>query len=423
MKLLVIGAGGVGTSLVAIIKRAGKEGDWAEKVVVADYSLERAKEVAEKVCGGGKFVAEKVDASDAESIKGLIKKHGITMIFNAVEPQFNECIFDTCFAEKVQYMDTAMTLSEWHPEKPFELAHIKLGDYQFAKHEEWKKAGLLAVVGCGVEPGMANVFAAFAAKHLFDEIDEINVRDGDNYEGASGNFGFSIWTTIEECLNPPAIWEKEKGWFTTGFFSEPEIFNFPGGIGPTEVVNVEHEEVLMLPRTLKANRVTFKYGVPREMRQLLLNLKECGMDDKNRKIKVGGSEIAPRDFLVKVLPPIAGSTLTMTGKGCAGTWVTGTKDGLRRSVYLYQIADNQECLKKYTTNSVVAQTAVGPVIALELIAKGIWNMSGVLGPENFDPDPYVERLVKYEFPAGMKEMESEYADMVSQKDILGMIGK
>lgn len=420
MKLLIIGAGGVGTSAAMIIKRAGEGGSWCEKLVISDYNLSRAEEVA-KLVNDSRCIAEKIDARSSESIKEVVKKHGITFVMNAVEPDFNENIFDTCLEAGVGYLDCAMTLSKKHPEKPYELTHIKLGDYQFEKNEEWKKAGNMAIVGSGVEPGMADVFAKYAAKHLFDTIDEVNVRDGDNYEipGYDGvAFGFSVWTTIEECLNPPVIWEKGKGWFTTESFSEPEIFNFPGGIGDVEVINVEHEEVLLVPRVIDCNRVTFKYGVPREMRALLKDLEACGMDDAHRKIKVGDSEITPRDFLVKVVPSPLELASKMIGRGCAGTWVTGTKDGKRRSVYLYQVADNQECLKKYTTNSVVAQTAVGPVIMMELVAKGIWDIKGVNGPESFDPDPFVERLDKYEFPAGIREMDSEYADALNESRLL-----
>jgi len=423
MKLLIIGAGGVGQSVAMIIKHAGQEGAWAEKIVLSDYNLDRAKEVA-AMCNDPRFVAEKIDAKNPDQIKELVKKHGITQVMNAVEPVFNENIFDTSFECGVGYMDCAMTLSKKHPDKPFELAHIKLGDYQFAKHEEWEKAGCMALVGSGVEPGMADVFARFAAKHLFDTVDEVNIRDGDNYDipGHEGvAFGFSIWTTIEECLNPPVIWEKERGWYCTEPFSEPEIFSFPGGIGDVEVINVEHEEVLLVPRVIDCNRVTFKFGVPREMRELLLNLQQCGMDDAERKIKVGDSEITPRDFLVKVVPDPLELASKMVGKGCAGAWVTGTKDGLRRSVYLYQVADNQECYTKYGTNSVVAQTAVGPVIMLELIAKGIWNLKGVHGPESFDPDPFVERLAKYEFPGGMQEKDSEYCEMLNRKRLINSV--
>jgi saccharopine dehydrogenase (NAD+, L-lysine forming) len=416
MKILIIGAGGVGTSMATIIKRAGKEADWATKIVMADYNFDRAKEVAEHICGGGRFVAEKINAQDATNIETVIKKHEIDIVMNAVEPLFNECIFDTCFKTGVKYMDAAMTLSLPDPEKPFEKANIKLGDYQFDRHEDWAKSGNLALVGMGVEPGMADVFARFAADHLFDVIDEVNIRDGDNYDGDDvGYFGFSVWTTIEECLNPPVVYEKGKGWFTTENFSEPEVFNFPGGIGDVEVINVEHEEVLLVPRVIDCNRVTFKYGVPKDTREMLMFLRDLGLSEKDKKIKVGDSEITPRDFLVKVIPNPVESTMKMVGKGCAGAWVTGTKDGMKRSVYLYQIADNQDCIEKYTTNAVVAQTAVGPVVAMELIAKGLWTGKGVLGPESFDPNVFVERLAKYDFPAGIREMDSEYADHLNEK--------
>jgi saccharopine dehydrogenase-like NADP-dependent oxidoreductase len=416
MRILIIGAGGVGTAMATIIKRAGGEADWATKIVMADYNFDRAKEVAEHICGGGRYVAEKIDAGNAANIEEVIRKHDIEIVMNAVEPLFNECIFDTCYKTGVKYMDAAMTLSWPDPEKPFERAHIKLGDYQFDRHEDWAKTGNLAVVGMGVEPGMADVFARFAADHLFDEIDEVNIRDGDNYSGDDiGYFGFSVWTTIEECLNPPVVYEKGRGWFTTENFSEPEVFNFPGGIGDVEVINVEHEEVLLVPRVIDCNRVTFKYGVPRETRQMLLYLKDLGLSDKEKKIRVGDSEITPRDFLVKVIPNPVEATMKMTGRGSAGAWITGTKDGMRRSVYLYQVADNQDCIAKYTTNAVVTQTAVGPVIALELLAKGLWTGTGVLGPESFDPDVFVERLAKYEFPAGIREMDSEYADHLNEK--------
>ncbi len=421
MNLLIIGSGGVGQATAMIINRAGNEGQWANKIVLSDYDSTKAERVV-KTCDDPRFIAEKIDAGDAQQIKYLIDKHDINFVMNAVEPVFNKTIFDTCLECTINYVDCAMTLAERHPDKPYEKTNVKLGDYQFEKHKQWEKAGLMAIVGSGVEPGMADVFARFADKHLFDSIDEINVRDGDNYdipdyEGVA--FGFSIWTTIEECLNPPIIWEKERGWYCTEPFSEPETFSFPGGIGDVEVINVEHEEVVLIPRVIDCNRVTFKFGVPREMRTLLLNLQQCGLDEATKKIKVGDSEIAPRDFLVKVVPDPLELAPKMIGKGCAGTWVTGTKDGMKRSVYLYQIADNQECYKKYGTNSVVAQTAFSPVIMLELVSKGIWDLKGVHGPESFDPDPYIERMAKYEFPGGMMEKDSDYAEMLNRKKLLG----
>lgn len=417
MKLLVIGTGGVGQSVAMIIKKSNTH-NWLDQMVLADYNYDRAKEVADLV-GDPKFIPEKLDAGSKEDIIAMVKKYGITFILNVVAPSFNEVIFEAAYEAGVGYMDCAMTLSHRHPEKPFELPHVKLGDYQFEQHEKWKKKGIMALVGSGVEPGVSDVFARYAQKHLFDEIDEIGVRDGDNYviPGKEVSFGFSIWTTIEECLNPPLIWEKEKGWYTTECFSEPESFFFPGGIGRVEVVNVEHEEVALIPRYIDCNRVTFKYGISKEFQTMLKNLEALGMDKAEKKIKIGESEITPRDFLSIVAPSPLETASIMVGKGCAGTWVTGKKDGMDRSVYLYQIADNQECMAKFGTSSVVAQTAIGPVIMLDLIANGIWKTTGVVGPEGFDPDPFVLKMKDYGFPAAIHEKDSEYDEQYQRDSI------
>lgn len=421
MRLLLIGVGGVGQSIASIIKKAGKNGAWLEKMVLADYDLQRTEEVANKLADK-RFIAEKVDARSSENIKHLIKKHDITFIMNAVDPKFNVAIFDAAFECGVGYMDCAMTLSQKHPLKPYELTYVKLGDYQFEKHEAWKDKGVMAIVGSGVEPGISDVFARYADKHLFDEIDEVNVRDGDNYvvPGVNISFAFSIWTTIEECLNPPIIWEKESGWFCTETFSEPEEFIFPAGIGKVEVVNVEHEEVILIPKVIDCNRVTFKYGISREFRTMLKNLENLGMDSADKKIKVGSSEITPREFLAIVAPSPLVTAAKMVGKGCAGTWVTGKKDGFKRSVYLYQVADNQKCIKRYGTSSVVAQTAVGPVVMLDLVANGKWYEPGVHGPESFDPDPFIEKLAVYGFPASLMEMDSPYERHYGETKLLSM---
>lgn len=418
MRLLLIGVGGVGQSAAMIIKRAGDRGKWLETMIMADFDLNRAKEV-EQIVDDKRFIGEQLDAACKEDIIAMVKKYRCTFILNAVTPSLNEVIFNAAFEAGVGYMDCAMTLSQRHPEKPYELAHIKLGDYQFAQHEKWKKTGNMAIIGSGVEPGVSDVFAKYAAKHLFDEIDEINVRDGDNYvvPGKEVSFGFSIWTTIEECLNPPMIWEKDKGWFCTECFSEPEEFFFPGGIGRVEVINIEHEEVVLIPREIDCKRVTFKYGVSPEFRTMLKNLEALGMDNSSRKIKVGESMISPRDFLGIVAPSPLETATVMEGKGCAGTWVTGKKNGLDRSVYIYQIADNQECIRKYGTSSVVAQTAVGPVIMLDLIANELWYKPGVHGPESFDPDPFMMKMRDYEFPAAIHEKDSEYDEQYQRDSV------
>lgn len=401
MRVLLVGVGGVGEAIAAIAKPR----EWMGLMVLADYNIKRAEEVQKKLGSNERFPVEFIDASKQESIEALAKKYNIDLIMNAVEPVFNEDIFDAAYSAAVMYMDMAMTLSKPHPTDPFHKTGVKLGDYQFHKSNEWEAKGLLALVGFGVEPGMADVFARYAQDHLFDEIEEIGIRDGANITIDGYDFApsFSIWTTIEECLNPPIIWEKDKGWFTTEPFSEHEIFDFPEGIGPMDVVNVEHEEVMLVPRWLKTRRVTFKYGLGDEFIGVLKILHKLGLDNKE-KIKVKGMDVSPRDVVAASLPDPAHLGEKMHGKTCAGTWVKGTKDGKKKEVYLYQVADNQHCMETWGCQAVVAQTAFTPVIAMDLIEHGIWGGAGVLGPEAFDPVPFMEKMAEYGFPYGIKDM-------------------
>jgi saccharopine dehydrogenase (NAD+, L-lysine forming) len=401
MKILVVGVGGVGEALAAI----GQRRPWIEQMVLADYNLDRAREVQAKLDDPQRFPVEFVDASRQEMVEDLARKYQVDLIMNACDPSFNVPIFEAAFCYGCTYMDMAMSLSEPHPDHPYQLPGIKLGDYQFERAREWEQRGLLAFVGMGVEPGMADVFARYAQDHLFDEIDEIGVRDGANLEVKGYEFApnFSIWTTIEECLNPPVIWEKDRGWYTTEPFSEPEVFEFPEGIGPVECVNVEHEEVLLVPRWVTAKRVTFKYGLGDQFTGVLKTIKMLGLDQKE-PIKVKDVMVAPRDVVAACLPDPAHLGPLMSGKTCAGTWVKGKKDGADRQVYIYQVADNDDCMKEFGVQAVVAQTAFNPVIAWDLLNQGIWKGAGVLGPEAFDPLPFMEKMEDYGFPYKIKEM-------------------
>ena len=401
MKILLIGVGGVGEAISVIAKPR----QWVNQIVLADYNLSRAKEVQAKLSDENRFPVEKVDAKNKEEIITLAKKYNVDLIMNACDPIYNVPIFEAAFEYGCNYMDMAMTLSEPHPTDPFNQCGIKLGDYQFDRSKKWEQKGLLALVGLGVEPGMANVFARYAQDHLFDEIDEIGIRDGANIEVDGYEFApnFSIWTTIEECLNPPVIFEKGKNWYTTAPFSEPEIFPFPEGIGNIEVVNVEHEEVLLIPRWIKCNRVTFKYGLGDVFISVLKTLHMLGLDNKE-KINVKDVMVAPRDVVAACLPDPAHLGEQMHGKTSAGTWVKGIKDGKSKQVYIYQVADNEECMKNFGCQAVVAQTAFNAVIGWELLKDGIWKGTGVLGPEAFDPIPFMNKMKEYGFPYGIQEM-------------------
>ena len=405
MRILLVGAGGVGSAFCSIAVRR----DFFEHIVVADYDAVRAQQSADAV-NDPRFSATRIDASSTEAVAELVREQGITHVVNAVDPRFVMPIFDGALAGGADYLDMAMSLSQRHPDRPYELTGVKLGDEQFAAEPKWKAAGRLALVGFGVEPGLANVFARYAADTMFSDIDELGVRDGANLtvEGYDFAPSFSIWTTIEECLNPPVIWEKDRGWFVTEPFSEPEVFNFPEGIGPVECVNVEHEEVLLMPRWVDCKRATFKYGLGEEFIGVLKTLHKLGLDRTDKVTvgtKNGPAEVSPRDVVAACLPNPATLGPKMRGKTCAGLWVTGTgKDGKPRSTYLYHVVDNEWSMAEYGHQCVVWQTAINPVVALELLATGVWSGAGVLGPEAFDPAPFLDLLNAYGSPWGQKEL-------------------
>ena len=412
MRLLIVGSGGVGGAMAAIAARR----QFLELLVMADVSLERAQQVARNAAAGGfESFAEQLDASSFEDIVRIARKHKITAIMNACDPRFNPPIFEAALRAGCTYLDTAMTLSKPHPTRPYELIGKPLGADQIAAHERWLVKDQLALTCMGVEPGLADVFARYASDQLFSRIDEIGVRDGSNIEIEGYKFAptFSIWTTIEECLNPPLIYERGRGLFTTEPFSEPEIFDFPEGIGSIECVNVEHEEVLLIPRHIDAGRVTFKYGLGAEFIDILEKIHLLGLD-ATRKVRVGNVEVAPRDMLAALLPNPAELGHRMHGKTCAGTWVKGLgKDGTPKEVYLYHVVDNADTMRDYDCQAVVWQTAVNPVIALELISKGVWKGAGVLSPEAFDPVPFLEMLEQYGAPHRIENRTPKNARPIS----------
>ncbi|MEU6674258.1 saccharopine dehydrogenase C-terminal domain-containing protein [Streptomyces sp. NPDC046925] len=399
MRILIVGAGGVGTAAARIAARR----DFFEHCVIADYVLDRALRATEAT-EDARFVAARIDASDEEAVAGLLREHRCDVLLNATDPRFVMPLFRAALAGRAHYLDMAMSLSRPHPDQPYARTGVMLGDEQFALASEWESTDRLALVGMGVEPGLSDVFARYAADRLFDSIEEIGVRDGANLtvEGHEFAPSFSIWTTIEECLNPPVVWEKDRGWFTTEPFSEPEVFDFPKGIGEVECVNVEHEEVLLIPRWVDARRVTFKYGLGQEFIDVLRTLHKLGLD-RTEKIRVGDVEVSPRDVVAACLPDPAGLGDRMRGKTCAGTWVKGVRDGAPREVYLYHVVDNEWSMAEYGSQAVVWQTALNPVVALELLAGGQWKGSGVLGPEALPAEPFLGLLEEYGAPWGMRE--------------------
>jgi saccharopine dehydrogenase (NAD+, L-lysine forming) len=392
VRVLVVGTGGVGSAVAPIAVCR----DFFERIVFSDLDPGRPQALVDRL-GDDRFGAAQLDASDAGAIAELARAERVDAILNAADPRFNPPIFQAAFDAGCTYLDMAMTLSDRHG--------TKLGDLQFAQEAEWRERELLALVGIGVEPGLSDVFARYAADHLFSEIDEVGVRDGADLVVDGYTFAptFSIWTTIEECLNPPVIWERDRGWYTTEPFSEPEVFDFPEGIGPIECVNVEHEEVLLVPRWIDCNRVTFKYGLGEEFIDVLKTLNKLNLDS-TEPVTVRGLQVAPRDVVAAALPDPATLGDKMHGRTCAGTYVTGKgKDGQPKATYLYHVVSNEETMARDGAQAVVWQTAINPVVALELLASGVWSGTGVLGPEAFDAVPFLDLLGDHGSPHGIDE--------------------
>ena len=393
MKALVIGAGGVGRAIANIASRR----PFISSLVIADRSIARAQEAINRL-DDERFSAAEVNAAELEDIRELIRQSKPDIVVNAVDPRFVMPIFLACEIENTNYMDMAMSLSRPHPLYPYSETGVKLGDEQFARDWNWAERKIYAVIGMGVEPGMSDVFARYASDELFSRIDSITVLDGSNIRVEGYDFApsFSIWTTIEECLNPPIVWEDGRGWFTTEPFSEPEVFDFPEGIGPVECVNVEHEEVILIPQKIEAKKVNFKYGLGSEFIEILKTINMLGLDRKEN-VDVQGVSVSPRDLLAASLPDPATLGERMRGKTCAGILVKGLdKSGEPRAAYIYNVVDNEWAMKEYGDQAVVWQTAINPVIAMELIHQGVWKPSGgVNGPEWFDPKPFLALLSEY----------------------------
>jgi saccharopine dehydrogenase (NAD+, L-lysine forming) len=406
MKVLLVGVGTVGEAIARL--SAGRP--WLERMVLADHDLDRARRVADAIGDSASHPVEHIDASDARQVESLARTHGVDLVMNAVDPRFLMPVFRGALAANANYMDMAVSLSRPHPVDPYRLPGVKLGDEQLAMAAEWEARDRLALVGVGMDPGLSQVFAAHAQKHLFDEVHELNVRDGGDLriEGYAFATVFSIWTTIEECLNPPIVWERDRGWYTLEPFAEPERFIFPEGVGPVECVHVEHEEVTLLPRWLSATKVTFKYALGEEFIAALRLLHAIGLD-RNDPVRVKGVDVVPRDLVATLVPDPATLGERMRGRAIVGTHVTGSRAGQPREVFLYQMCDAQETMARYGLQPVAWQTGFNPVVAMELLAEGAWSGAGVLSSEAFDPDPYLAILDRDGIHHATMEVEPGHA--------------
>ncbi len=429
MKMLLIGAGGVGESMLKILKQRDPGKKWLEKVIVSDYNYERAKEVVGYLEDAERFIPEKVNAKDINAIVALIKKYNCDFVMDAAAPFVANNIFDAAFQAGANYAN----MGTWS--EPLDNPRYGLGlensfadvmtDYNFSRHEQWREKGLMALICLGIDPGVVNVFAKFAALYLFDEINEVHVKDGGNLTIPTAGeddavFGFNVWTVLDEVLNPNVEWDIEKG----GYIVEPpfagkETFLMPAGVGPNTLIKVEHEETVTIPRYLEQyglKKCSFKISLDPNLINALKVIEALGLRSLE-EVEIDQHKVRPRDVVAAVAPQPKDIGSEMFGRMVVGVHCIGIKDGMKREIFMYQPFDNQESVKNWGMQAVAAQTGFGAAIAIELIGKGIWNEPGVNSPEYFDPIPFLELMDESGFEYSIVEMDSEYKADKGKKEL------
>lgn len=426
MKMLLVGAGAVGESISRILQARDPKCSWLKKVVVADYDLDRAKEVCDHLQEKQRFVPEQVNAKNQEEIVSLIQKYGCDFVMDAAAPFVSNNIFDAAYTGGANYASMGTWSVPYDPPRygiGLENSFAEpMSIYNFDRHEDWKKKGLMACICLGIDPGVVDVFAKFAAVHLFDELKEIHVKDGGNLEVPSAgeddiSFGFNVWTVLDECINPNVEWDKEKGFIIEEPFTGEEIFDMPAGVGPNTLVKIEHEETVLMPRYLQEyglEKCSFKIALDENLVQALKTITALGLRSL-KPVKVNGVEVIPRDIVAACAPQPKDIGDEMIGKMCVGIHCKGTKDGKKREVFMYQPFDQKESMERWNMQAVVAQTGFGAAVGIELIGREIWNDTGVYSPEYFDPIPYLEIMDEAGFEYGIVEMDSPYKTALDKK--------
>lgn len=403
MRMMLVGAGAVGESMLKILKWRDPKGEWLSYVLVGDYDLSRAEAVA-GLLADERFSAVQINATDKEQMKSLIREHKIDFVMDAAPPFASNYIFDAAYEAGANYAN----MGTWSV--PMEEPAYGLGiensytepmtKYNFDRHEQWKEKGQMAVICLGIDPGVVNVFAKYAATHLFDVMTEAHVKDGGNLSvpGADPDaiqFGFNVWTVLDEVMNPNVEYDQEKGGLIVEkAFAGQETFQMPDGVGENTLVKVEHEEVVTFARYLAQyglKKATFKISLDDNLITALKVIDHLGLRSL-KPVQVGNVKVVPRDVVAACAPQPKDIGTEMIGEMLVGVHCIGEKAGVRKEYFLYQNFDNQASMEQWGSQAVVAQTGFGAALAIELIGRGIWKDTGVFSPEYFDSEPYLKLM-------------------------------
>jgi len=390
-KVLIIGAGGVGG---VVTHKCAQVPEVFTEICLASRTIEKCKKIASQL--PRKIEVAKVDADNVEELSALINKFKPDLVINVALPYQDLSIMDACLKTGVAYMDTA----NYEPPNEAKFCYKWQWDYQ----ERFKSKNLMALLGCGFDPGVTNIFCAYAMKHYFDEIHTVEIMDcnaGSHGHAFATNFNPEI--NIREITQRGKYWENGK-WIETDPLSVHKTFDFPE-VGPKEMYLMYHEELESLVKNIKGlKRIRFWMTFGQEYLTHLRVLQNVGMT-RIDEVEYEGHKIVPLKFLKAVLPEPASLGENYTGKTNIGCMIEGVKDNKKKTIYIYNVCDHAECYKEIKAQAISYTTGVPTMIGAMMLLTKKWKGSGVFNVEEFDPDPFMEKLNIHGLPWVIKELK------------------
>ncbi len=391
-RVLILGAGGVGR---VVAHKCAQHPDVFANIMLASRTKSKCDQIRDDIKErvGVEIETAEVDADKTKELVALIKKFKPDLVINVALPYQDLAVMDACLEAGVSYMDTANY-------EPKDVAHFEYS-WQWAYQDKFRKKGLMAVLGCGFDPGVSNIFCAYAQKHLLDEINYIDILDcnaGSHGHAFATNFNPEI--NIREVTQVVRHWENGK-WVETPIILDPKsvhfTFDYPVA-GPKESYLLYHEELESLAKNIKGlRRIRFWMTFSDNYLTYLRVLQNVGMT-RIDEVDYEGKKVVPIKFLKALLPDPATLGTNYTGKTVIGDVMTGKKDGKARSVYIYNVCDHAETFKEIGAQAISYTTGVPAMICAMLMIKGVWKGSGVFNTEQLDPDPFMEELNRCGLP-------------------------